>query len=933
MRLSAFFNVETMPPQNQSMSVLAGQWFQSLYGSITKVTGGIWTKYGGQGWTRIKYLLPGSRFDYEREAGHVWLNPVVGLAIDWLGNRFPRPRMIVSKINSQGDHVPLPRHELIDLWKRPNRYYSRRTLEKAVGLSLKCDGNAYIYKVRDGNGKVAELWWIPHYRILPTWPPDGSSYIDGYRVWIDSSVYWLPVSDIIHIRDGIDPLNERLGICGLRSNLREVCTVNEESGFRAAILRNSGVPSIAIVPKNNNTRPQKSDAEDIRNEFLETHGMDNRGRIAVLSGEYDLVNIGYSPEQLNLVSLPVIPTARILSALGVAAMSIGLPDPDKTYCLPSSSRVWTPGGSKSIADVLPGDIVWSLDGGELVQRRVLKSQRTGNEPLVEVKTKNRILRGTASHPVLVRKDGRSSGCGNKDRGPSLEWKRLGDLTIRDCLVQPKSLPDQGCEHLPSDGLFESDEATPELMQFFGAFVGDGSMVEDYRPESYGYNRRIVVAMPKEDRVGNHYRELAVSLFRKTGGAPVAIGERPRCFQFQSMPAFRLLKRLGFAGKAKTKRVPGWVFGLSERLRLAFLAGIVDSDGSVGKDGRLTVQLCNRDLVEDIRDLCISVGIQASNIRHQEFKVRGLPNRGNRDVYHGYGFTVSSAVHVARIPFADPLYRKRVADNVHRIRSDGRDASRAGLDEHLGFYRVSQIRHLPAEDVYDIEVENSHCFIADGVVVHNSNLEAANRMSWGTIVSAQELIAEALQFELLPDFGDDPLQHVVEYDYSDVQELQEALDAIHNRAQGDFKAGIITRNEARERIGEPQIEDGDTFFPGTGGVAEDPTKVALSQREITSGTSSDLQEALSDDDKDQARLEKGFGGRFSSNGHGRLLLPGGPKGPDKELLLKNARRVMEVIEGECGKENFDIKIDAEDLKDSGNADQRSDATGTEKPHAD
>lgn len=484
-----------------SFTASAQQLFQSLYGSVSKVTGGIWSRMGGSGWTRFRYLLPGSRFDFEREAGHTWLNPVVGLAIDWMGNRFPRPRLHVSKISQvNGEHGPLPRHELIDLWNRPNEHYTRRTMEKAVGLSLKCDGNAYIYKVRDGNGRVIQLWWIPHYRCLPTWPPDGTAYIDGYRIWVDSNVYWVPKTDVIHIRDGIDPINERLGLSALRSNLREVCTVNEESGFRASILRNSGVPSIAIIPEDTSRSVTKDDADDIRAEFVERFGSDNRGLPAVLAGKYKIVQIGYSPEQLNLVSLPVIPTARILSALGVAAMSLGLPDPDKTY---------------------------------------------------------------------------------------------------------------------------------------------------------------------------------------------------------------------------------------------------------------------------------------------------------------------------------------------------------------------------------------------------SNIDAANRMSWGSIISVQELIAENLQWDMLPEFGDDPYQYAVGYDYSDIQELQEALDAVHTRAREDFKVGGITRNEWRERIGLSQIDNGDTFMPGTGGVAEDPTKVALSERSTSaSSTESDVDKALSEDDKDQAMAEKVWN-RVSSNGNGRL--------PKDDHYFTTVNRILDALD--------------------------------------
>lgn len=45
--------------------------------------------------------------------------------------------------------------------------------------------------------------------------------------------------------------------------------------------------------------------------------------------------------------------------------------------------------------------------------------------------------------------------------------------------------------------------------------------------------------------------------------------------------------------AKAKRVPGWVFGLHRELRLAFLAGLVDTDGSIDRRGTLKIQLANR----------------------------------------------------------------------------------------------------------------------------------------------------------------------------------------------------------------------------------------------------------------------------------------------------------------------------------------------------
>lgn len=305
----------------------------SLYGAFTKVVGGLWSRWGGQGWSKIRTFLPSARFDWEREAGATWMNSIVALSIGWLGNRFPRPLISLIKIARNGDHIPLGRHDVIDLWKRPNKFYGRRTMEKAIGLSLIVDGNAFIYKVRDRLNRVIELWWVPHFRIMPTWPMDGSEYIDGWYVMVAGQVYHLPPEDIIHIRDGIDPENERLGLSALRACLREVVTLNYEASYTASILKNAGIPGIVIAPDDPQLRPSPEDAERIKERFQERFGIENdmAGSTAVLAGKYKVTALGFSPEQMTLNTLPLNAMGRISASTGVASMSVGLPDPNKTY--------------------------------------------------------------------------------------------------------------------------------------------------------------------------------------------------------------------------------------------------------------------------------------------------------------------------------------------------------------------------------------------------------------------------------------------------------------------------------------------------------------------------------------------------------------------------------------------------------------------------
>jgi HK97 family phage portal protein len=311
--------------------------FQNLGSAIR---GALYPRSGGAGnWWNLTYVMaPGSKYDYQAEAGDLWGNSVIAIAIKWLGDRFPGPRLQVSRIAVKGDYIPISKTPIEALWERPNPYYTRRTLEKAIGLSLVCDGNAYIQKIRDGREKLAELWWLPHTAVAPQW--SGDDFITNYRVSIPGEPdRFIDPRDMVHIRDGIDPTNPRLGLSAVKAQIREICTVNEESGYTAAILRNSGVPSLVVSPDDPGLRPNEKDSQSIKDRIRETTTKENRGMPIVLQGKYKVTPVGFSPEQLALDKLPVAAISRIAAAIGVAPMSLGLPDAGKTYAnYPEANR-------------------------------------------------------------------------------------------------------------------------------------------------------------------------------------------------------------------------------------------------------------------------------------------------------------------------------------------------------------------------------------------------------------------------------------------------------------------------------------------------------------------------------------------------------------------------------------------------------------------
>jgi HK97 family phage portal protein len=307
----------------------------SPVGRMKAWLGSLWPRWGGEGYGRPTMLLPGARRNWEQQAGDVWASSVPAIALAWIGDRVARPRPYVSVIQARsGEYRPLGRCPAVDLWEWPNAFYSRRILERAVALSLKIDGNAYVHVARgmQGRGLPAELWWIPHDRVKPMWAQDGSEYIGAYRVTIPGyQDQVVPASDMLHFRDGLDPRDERLGMSAIKACLREVCTLNEEASYTAALLYNSAVPGLMIIPEDAGLEPSESDAERIKARIRDTYTGDGRGGTVVMGGRFKVVPVGFSPDQLRLDSLPMLPMAKVAAGLGVPLMATGLPDPGKTY--------------------------------------------------------------------------------------------------------------------------------------------------------------------------------------------------------------------------------------------------------------------------------------------------------------------------------------------------------------------------------------------------------------------------------------------------------------------------------------------------------------------------------------------------------------------------------------------------------------------------
>jgi HK97 family phage portal protein len=279
----------------------------------------------------LSYLLGGTKLDYAGMVQDPSKNSIVVAVVGWIARNFPEAPVRVARILPKDVHEYVSRGPtgpgfMLRLLERPNAWFSGVLLWMATITDLYCTGNAYWVKVRNASGRVVELWWVPKAQMRPGWPADGKTFIGWYEYRPgDGFVYGLRPEDVVHFRDGIDPLNTRVGLSKLASLFREIYTDDESANFSASLVRNMGVPGVVISPSNTVTSMGvEMDPEKIKQAFMEKFGGDRRGEPLVLTEATDVKVLSFNPLEMDLKALRRVPEERISGVLGIAAVVAGL---------------------------------------------------------------------------------------------------------------------------------------------------------------------------------------------------------------------------------------------------------------------------------------------------------------------------------------------------------------------------------------------------------------------------------------------------------------------------------------------------------------------------------------------------------------------------------------------------------------------------------
>lgn len=332
-------------------------------------------------------FLARTRFDYAKEVGTGIDSSVVTAPVQWIQRAFPEARFRVMR--GRGDESQeILDHALADLIARPNPFYGSQHLWAATIFSWCVAGNAYWFKIRNGAGRVSELWWVAPWLVAPKWPADGSAFITHYEYKPGGGAppVDLDPDDVVHFRHGIDPGNPRLGLSPLHGTLREIFMDLESSNFVASLLRNLGVPGVVISP-DGGAAADPEDVEAVKTWFRESFGGDRRGAPLVMGGATKVQEYGFDPQKMDLSTARDVAEERVCASLGIPAAVVGFGAGLQTAKVGATmgelrKLAWTNGVmplQRSLADELDRSLLPDFETGRGSRRQPLRTEFDASE--------------------------------------------------------------------------------------------------------------------------------------------------------------------------------------------------------------------------------------------------------------------------------------------------------------------------------------------------------------------------------------------------------------------------------------------------------------------------------------------------------------------------------------------------------------------------
>ena len=384
-------------------------------------------------------------------------------------------------------------------------------------------------------------------------------------------------------------------------------------------------------------------------------------------------------------------------------------------CFPPGTKVLTPSGQRPIERLRPGDLVIDEHGD--TQPIVETMERHVDEELVEIVPErlNEPIRATGEHPFKVA------------RADGFEWVDAADLSEGDLLVLGESTENNGLtldervslSELATGPVVCADGGITINREYYGAEKGPqprtiadevpvsslATIAGWYLAEGCVVYRR---GIPSEVTFTLHADETAfveeIQSALEAFDVPSRVESVPERntthVHVESASFAQFIEGLFGTGSAE-KRVPEFLWSAPAETQARVIEALFDGDGTVERRGdsqRVQLQLTAEEVIDWVFQAGLRCGVQFS--RHSR-----TPE--DRKQTHWVSASVSTAL-------GTPL--ERLFDEVPE---DFRAVDRTKQANGRGVVAIKSIERVAYDGpVYNAEVEDTHTYVAEDVVVHN-----------------------------------------------------------------------------------------------------------------------------------------------------------------------------------------------------------------------
>ena len=326
------------------------------------------------------------------------------------------------------------------------------------------------------------------------------------------------------------------------------------------------------------------------------------------------------------------------------------------------------------------------------------------------------------------------------------WKRVEDITASDCMLMSRNFTKEvGERRIKFDFLSKSNPAlmTPnpikipkflnsELAEFMGLIISDGTSAKQ-GPVFYTSDLNLL----------DYVEELGIKLFNvkpyKREYVSKLSGKPAYELRFHSVELVKLFEYLDMASvKCYNLHIPSSILKSSVEIQSAFIKGLMSGDGNYsGQRNRVVYSSSSEKLLKQLQVILLGMGIisireqLAGHASCKNLKMSGvnakkffkqIPIPVNKEPYNGelnhdgqsglrlpikmggQNATVGAVLNGRHIGTRYEKLLDKVVDFIH--------------SNNLIVDPVQSIKYVGEEQTYDIEVEDSHNFVANGFIAHN-----------------------------------------------------------------------------------------------------------------------------------------------------------------------------------------------------------------------